>query len=89
MSNWRPEGWYSMVESPYMHDGVQMAKDNPKKALELTLQHQAFRKGQEAGADAMLLKVCEEIEKVENPDYCNPYIEGFRQTILSLFKEEK
>ena len=52
--NWRPERWYSMVESPYMHDGVKMAKENPDKALELEWKHQAFRKGQEAGADAML-----------------------------------
>lgn len=54
MTNWRPENWYRMIESPYMHDGVKLAKTNPEKALELELQHQAFRKGQEAGADAML-----------------------------------
>jgi len=54
MDNWRPEGWYSMVESPYMHNGVQMAKENPGRALELELQHEAFRIGQEAGANAML-----------------------------------
>ena len=41
-------------------------------------------------ADTLVLfPITEEIEKVENPDYCNPYIEDFRQTILSLFKEEK
>lgn len=51
---WRPEGWHDMVGSPYMHDGVEMMMRNPTKALELELQHQAFRKGQEAGADAML-----------------------------------
>jgi len=56
-----------MVESPYMHDGVKMAKENPAKALELELEHQAFRKGQEAGADAMLEAIHEEIKKVENP----------------------
>jgi len=54
MSNWRPENWWTMVESPYMYDGVQMVKDNPQRALELELEHAAFRKGQEAGADAML-----------------------------------
>lgn len=37
-----------------MHDGVKMAKEDPERALELELQHQAFRSGQEAGADAML-----------------------------------
>ena len=52
-----------MVESPYMHDGVKMARENPRKALELELEHAAFRKGQEAGADAMLGAISEEIEK--------------------------
>ncbi|MCJ7634856.1 hypothetical protein MUP77_21015 [Candidatus Bathyarchaeota archaeon] len=97
MSNWRPEGWYSMVESPYMHDGVQMARENPERALELELQHQAFRGGQEAGADAMLKAICEEIEKVENPyflkdidgGYYNKYpefeiFEDARKKILAL-----
>ena len=65
--NWRPERWYSMVESPYMHDGVKMAREDPSKALELEWKHQAFREGQEAGADAMFGALKEEIEKVENP----------------------
>lgn len=52
--NWRPDGWYRMIESPFMHDGVKMAREDPERALELELQHQAFRLGQEAGADAML-----------------------------------
>ena len=86
MGKWRPGNWYTMVESPYMHDGVQMAKENPQRALELELQHQAFRKGQEAGADAMLEAACKEIEKVENLDNGNPYVEEFRQQVLSLLK---
>ena len=63
MSKWRPKNWWTMVESPYMHDGVKMAKENPERALELELQHQAFRGGQEAGADAMLEAITEEIQK--------------------------
>ncbi len=59
----RPKNWPQMVESPFMHDGVKMAKENPQLALELELQHQAFRLGQEAGADAYeeaLFKMAEE-----------------------------
>ncbi len=51
---YRPEGFEDSIQNPFMYDGVKMARDDPRKALELELQHQAFRMGQEAGADAML-----------------------------------
>ncbi len=38
---YRPDNWPTIVESPFMHDGVKMMRDDPGKALEFELQHQA------------------------------------------------
>jgi len=52
MSNWRPEGWATHSVKSYTHKD---AKDCTGREI--------F----EAGADAMLEAISEEIEKVENP----------------------
>lgn len=79
--NWRPEGW----KNPYLvepHSSVARTSDAPIY---------------EAGADAMLEAIREEIEKVENPylragfQYPKEYefcFERCRQEILALLKEE-
>ena len=61
MNNWRPEGW----KNPYMpktrDEEIQVThKGWPKTDAVMTF---------EAGADAMLIKIREEIEKVELPKY--------------------
>ena len=60
MSNWRPEGWDESSEAT----AKQCAEDEKFKVANL---ENVIRGMFETGADAMLLKVCEEIEKVENP----------------------
>jgi len=81
MSKWRPEGWKECDTSEIFGEA-----DSDREAVEI-----AF----EAGADAMLMKVSEEIEKVENPyreiipysSNCGLAFERCRVVILALFKE--
>jgi len=85
---WRLEGW----KNPHLYFG------SPHTEFDLIAngKHEAF----EAGADAMLEAITEEIEKVENPyflkdidgGYYNKYpefevFEDCRQKILSLLRK--
>jgi len=94
MSKWRPEGWDNpypdLTEEAITEKYLIQALENPKTNYEIF----------EAGADAMLESICEEIKKVENPykdmvflgDYQNGEFQGFReakQEILSLLRSEK
>jgi len=93
--NWRPEGWEASASAT----AKQCAEDEKFKASSL---ENVIRGMFEAGADAMLIKVCEKIEKVKNPHAKHrPYpsnipealsSDGFeecRQKILTLLKGDK
>ena len=87
MSNWRPEGWDESSEAT----AKQCAEDEKFKVANL---ENVIRGMFETGADAMLLKVCEEIEKVECGHYASGYSEeaqdigkrNMKQKVLALFK---
>ena len=60
--NWRPEGW----RNPYA-ETVYLGQEQDEEVHVKTPCTNKEIVAYEAGADAMLKAVCEEIEKVENP----------------------
>jgi len=88
MKEWRPKGWDASAEATAKQCAGD--KDFKKSALEVVIRGMF-----EAGADAMLIKIREEIEKVENPNNIqrdefvitwavNQAFEQCRQKILDL-----
>jgi len=81
--NWKPEGWNESRDVM----AKECAEDEFFKNSDLeTLIKAMF----DAGAEAILLKVCSEIEKVENPclyERDKQAAESMRQKILTLLKE--
>ena len=80
MSNWRPKDW----DYTYKAIAKKLPIFDPASLCDPTI----F----EAGADAMLKAISEEIEKAKNhlsaAGYAFYCVEDFRKRILSLLKEE-